>query len=79
MSGIQSELHFEHCQWSKNNETNVSNIPSNWKCEPQYEKELEGVVKWEPVHGTDSTLKYGQEGENDPILEINLSWHYELL
>jgi len=37
------------------------------ECEPQNKSELECVVKWEPVNSADSTLKYGQECENDPI------------
>jgi hypothetical protein len=49
------------------------NIPSLGKCEPERENKLEGVVKGEPVYSIDSTLKYSQECEYDPVLEIHVS------
>ena len=43
-----------------------------WESEPEGEKELEGVVEWEPVDGVDQGLEDGEEAENDPVLWIVL-------
>jgi len=37
------------------------------KGKPESEDEFEGVIKGEPVDGTDGTLKQGQEREDNPV------------
>jgi hypothetical protein len=47
----------------------IPHSPSSGEGEPQNKDELECVVKWEPVNGTDGTLKHREECEHDPVLE----------
>lgn len=48
-------------------------LPSDWECEPQNEKELEGVVERKPVYNSEHALEHSQESEDNPVLYIHIS------
>ena len=47
----------------------ITDLPGDWKRQPENKDELEGVVEWEPVDSADRTLEDGQESEDHPVLE----------